>query len=254
MLHLAVISKRVQFFFNLLLALLTVYHLGKAVTSGQEVIVCPFCGAPYAGIVPHDVVHVKCKYCGGVILLPSHLSVVPRCPNHPDTVAVGLCSRCFRGVCKKCLYLHQVEGGRTYLCPTCTQARQTDQAWISIGMGAVISLFALLISAASFLLGVLFILIFSLPFIAYGLYILKRPLESFAPTVQEIEEGREARKEEGMISANAEFLYWKLWREYVRTMGVAGITILEKRIHDYMNQGLSKEEAIKKLSKIEKIY
>jgi hypothetical protein len=59
--------------------------------SGQEAIVCPFCGAPYAGVISHDAVHVKCKYCGGVVLLPSHLSVVPRCPNHPDTIAVGGC-------------------------------------------------------------------------------------------------------------------------------------------------------------------
>lgn len=213
---------------------------------------CPFCGAPYAGIVPSDVVHVKCKYCGGVILLPSHLSVVPRCLNHPDTVAVGLCSRCFQGVCKKCLYLHRLEGGRTYLCPTCMQARRSDQAWGTIGLGAAMFILALLFFAVSPLFGVFFILIFSLPFIAYGLYNLKRPLKSLAPTIQEIQETREARKEEGSISVDAESLYWRMWREYVRTMGAAGPTILERRIRAYMDKGLSLDEAIKKLVKTER--
>lgn len=222
--------------------------------SEQESIVCPFCGAPYADVVPHDVVHVKCKYCGGVILLPSHLSVVPRCPNHPDTIAVGLCSRCLQGFCKDCLHIQQLEGGRTYLCPKCMEGRRTDVAWGSIGIGPVMFFLALWGFTLSPLLGVFFILIFSVPFLAYGLYTLKRPLESLAPAIQEIQERREARKEEGMISADAESLYWRIWSQYVRTIGIAGPSILERRIHTYKNQGLSLEEAIKRIAKDERIY
>jgi len=227
--------------------------------SEQEAIVCPFCGAPYAGVVPLGVVHVKCKYCGGVVLLPSHLSVVPRCPNHPDTIAVGLCSNCIQGFCRECLHLHKVEGGSTYLCPRCLQGRRTDQAWVFIAIGAIGFLLALFSFATSFSVGafLLFVLFLSVPSIAYGIYILKRPLQFFAPTIQEIQEEREARRkereEEGVISAEAESLYWRVWSQYVRTIGLAGPTILERRIHDYMNQGFSKEEAIKKLARIERI-
>lgn len=221
--------------------------------SEQEAVVCPFCGAPYAGVVPHDVVDVKCKYCGGVILLPSHLSVVPRCPNHPDTIAVGLCSECLQGFCKDCLHLHEVEGGRIHLCPTCSEGRRTDQAWVLIAVGGIMSFIALLASVQSPAAGLFFILISSVPLIAYGLYLLKRPLQSSAPTIQEIQERRKAREEGGMISVDAEFLYWRIWADYVRGIGVAGPMILERRIRSYMNQGLSQEEAIKKLAKEEKI-
>jgi hypothetical protein len=74
-----------------------------------------------------------------------------------------------------------------------------------------------------------------------------------AATVQEIEEDKKVR-EEDVISVDAESLYWSVWREYVRTLGLSGPTILEKRIHDYMNQGLTMEEAIRRLAKTEKIY
>jgi hypothetical protein len=134
------------------------------------------------------------------------------------------------------------------------QTRRVDQAWISIAIGTFIFLFGLIILEVSILIDVFFILFFSAPFVFYGLYVLKHPLKSSAPSIQDIQERRVARKEEEMISVDAEFLYWGIWREYVRTIGAAGPAILERRLHDYMDQGLSKEEAIKKLAKIEKIY
>lgn len=221
--------------------------------SGGEAIICPFCGAPYSGTVPYDVVDIKCRYCGGRILLPSHLSVVPRCPNHPDTVAVGLCSQCSQQFCKNCLHVKQLEGGRTYLCTRCLRADEIDRAWISIAIGAVTFFFALVFLGSPASYGAIIFLIFSLPFIAYGIYVLMSRTYSSAQTVQEIEE-EAARKAEDMLPADVESLYWRLWGEYARTMRLSGPTILERRIHQYMSQGMSKEEAIRRLARIEKIY
>jgi DNA-directed RNA polymerase subunit RPC12/RpoP len=220
--------------------------------SGEEAIICPFCGAPYSGTVPYDVVDLKCRYCGGRILLPSHLSVVPRCPNHPDTVAVGLCSQCSQRLCKECLHVKQFEGGRTYLCTRCLQAREVDNAWASIAIGALMIFFALVFLSTPVSYGAIIFLLFSLPFIVYGVYILKSSKESSVQTVQEIEE-EAAREAENMLPADVESLYWRLWREYARTMGLGGPTILERRIHQYMSQGMSKEEAIRRLARNEKI-
>jgi hypothetical protein len=101
--------------------------------------------------------------------------------------------------------------------------------------------------------GILFLL-FSVPFIGYGIYVLKRPTMSSALTVQEIEEEKAALKAEDALPADVESLYWRAWREYVRTMGLNGPAMLERRIHDYMSQGISKEEAIRRLTRTEKIH
>jgi len=227
--------------------------VGSGEMSGQEAIMCPFCGAPYSGIIPIDVVDVKCRYCGGRILLPSHLSVVPRCPNHPDTIAVGLCSNCSHQFCKQCLHLQRLEGGRTYFCTQCLRARKIDSAWASIAVGAVVFFFALVFLGTPASYGAIIFLVFSLPFIAYGIYILTSSSESSAPSIQEMEKENAARRAEDIVSVDVESLYWGLWREYLRTIGVNGPMILERRIHEYMRQGLSKEEAIRRLARNEKI-
>lgn len=82
---------------------------------------------------------------------------------------------------------------------------------------------------------------------------MRRPTESSAQTVQEIEEEKAVRKAEDMLPAEVESLYWRVWREYVRTTGLNGPMFLERRIHDYIDQGMSKEEAIRRLARNEKI-
>ncbi len=117
-----------------------------------------------------------------------------------------------------------------------------------------VSLFAL--SVSIFLFFLLFI-VCSLPFIAGGLYVFSSLDSSsnlaVSSTLQQLEESAEERRLSGAASVDVESLYWRLWKEYVRGIGVNGPALLEKRIHDYMNDGLTLEEAIKRLTKFEKI-
>jgi len=88
-------------------------------------LVCPFCGALYRGSIPSDAVQVKCKYCGGVIVVPRLEGIVPRCPNHSDAFAIGLCNDCHRSFCERCLYILTVTGYdvNIYVCPNCLEKR-----------------------------------------------------------------------------------------------------------------------------------
>jgi hypothetical protein len=132
--------------------------------------------------------------------------------------------------------------------------RKIDQAWISIAFGALMFFFALIFlgTPASYGVTILFIVI-SLPFIAYGVYFLTSSAESSTPTIQEMEEENAARRAENMLPADVEKLYWRLRFEYARTMGLGGPTILERRIHEYEGQGVSREEAVRRLAKNEKV-
>ncbi len=225
--------------------------------SERDVLACPFCGAPYTEAIPRDVVNVKCKYCKSIILLPSNLSIVPRCPNHTDTIALGLCNRCMQAFCKKCLHYERRNGENIYLCSNCLESRKKDRAYGLIAVGVAmffVSLFAVSISIFLFL--VLFIVL-SLPFIAGGLYVFSS-LENtsnlaVSSNLQQLEESAEERRLLGAASVDVESLYWRLWKEYVRGIGVNGPALLEKRIHDYMKDGLTLEEAIKRLAKFERI-
>ncbi len=86
---------------------------------------CPFCGALYKGSIPADAVQVKCEYCGGIIVVPRLEGIVPRCPNHPDAFAIGLCNDCSRSFCERCLYILTVTGYdvNIYVCPSCLEKR-----------------------------------------------------------------------------------------------------------------------------------
>lgn len=81
---------------------------------------CPFCGAPHGESVPAGVVQVRCNYCGAEILVPPRLGgEVRRCPNHPDSLAVGLCNECGKSFCDQCLFLWETGHGKLHLCSKC---------------------------------------------------------------------------------------------------------------------------------------
>jgi hypothetical protein len=70
---------------------------------------CPFCGAPYRDVISTNVAQVKCEYCGGIFpISPSFKGVVPRCPNHPETFATGLCNDCGEHFCTQCLQIYNL--------------------------------------------------------------------------------------------------------------------------------------------------
>lgn len=215
----------------------------------RETIICPFCGAPYTDEVPHDAVQVKCKYCRGIILLPSYLSKVPRCPNHPGTIAMGFCNDCNQSFCKECLHMYRLEHGKIYICPNCLRSRQTEGVWVLVAIILGMLMLSLLGFGISLQMGIILILVFCMPFVAYALYRWRKPLKP--PTIQEIEQEKRTRAEQGMISSDAESLYMSLFHKYVKNFGVTGPMILDKKIYDYMKRGLLLEDAIKKLAKVE---
>jgi DNA-directed RNA polymerase subunit RPC12/RpoP len=99
-----------------------------------EALTCPFCGAPYKAIIPAGTIQVKCNYCGAAILVPPRLGgVVRQCPNHPDTLAVGICNDCGQSYCTRCLYAISIEGGKLHVCAKCYEKRRgMKTVWASI--------------------------------------------------------------------------------------------------------------------------
>ncbi|MEM2779327.1 MAG: hypothetical protein QW791_00430 [Candidatus Bathyarchaeia archaeon] len=96
--------------------------MGSDVTEAS--LVCPFCGALYRETIPAGTVQVKCRYCGATILVPPSLGgVVRRCPNHPETLAVGICNDCGQSFCTRCLYVLDIKSGRLYVCAECYRNR-----------------------------------------------------------------------------------------------------------------------------------
>lgn len=140
----------------------------------EEVLVCPFCGAPHRESIPVGVVQVKCHYCGAGIIVPPRLGgIVQRCPNHPETLAVGLCNDCGNSFCDRCLYIWQIKHGRLNICSSCFDSRNSMKsvgAILGIVMSVIFFLFFLFAvsrpsaSSGSSLAVVLFSAIFSLVF------------------------------------------------------------------------------------------
>jgi len=87
----------------------------------RQAFLCPLCNTPHNEELQPGTLQVKCKYCGGAILVPSRLSgLYIACPDHPESQSVGLCTSCGRSCCERCLYVMGGPPGATqYLCPQC---------------------------------------------------------------------------------------------------------------------------------------
>lgn len=112
-------------------------------------LVCPSCGAPYRETVPSGVMQVKCRYCGGVIVVPPLLHEGVRCcPNHPDRLATGKCNDCFESFCDECLRPFELKERYDttilYLCQGCLRERYENGAYKIIFAGIVLVLGAFL--------------------------------------------------------------------------------------------------------------
>jgi len=76
----------------------------------ETLLICPHCGAPYREAVPSGVVQVKCRYCGGMIIVePWTKETAPRCPNHPEKIANRECDDCRRDFCEDCLSVYKLK-------------------------------------------------------------------------------------------------------------------------------------------------
>lgn len=224
----------------------------ELVNRGREAFTCPFCGAPYRGAVPSDVVQVACKYCGGTILVPPELGgSVRRCPNHPDALAIGLCNDCGKNYCSHCLHIYTIEHARLYVCPNCLRARLNKQVKDLSLIAFILFLLGLSFLAISPLGVILWTIFLPIPMIAYVLYRMSHPAgkptvfdEMEAPTIYE---EKEALKKGAILDSGK--LYKKMLLEYsIRWGSISGKMMLNSRINAYLKKGFDREEAIRRVA------
>jgi len=215
---------------------------------------CPFCGAPHRDVIPSGTVQVKCKYCGGTILVPAQLGgAVWRCPNHPNVLAVGLCNDCSGSFCDGCLYLHEVKGGTLHLCPNCFRNRKEVEAAVLLIISVVDLLFGVLLilvpGLATFMGGVILL--------AFGFLAIAWSVRRFShfPKGVTLKDKREAlkREEESRKALGSEAsvheLYNVILRESQQSYGSQlGTTLLERKIDSYVHAGMTRSEAIRRVA------
>jgi hypothetical protein len=217
-------------------------------------IVCPLCGAPYRYIVSPDVAQVKCEYCGGIFSVPHSLEdTAPRCANHPEALAIGLCNDCGRNFCIQCLCTYNLTGheeATLYLCPECFRERQLKQANSWILAGSVSLVFCLLFALMIPIGGILLFLIISVPIMIYGLF--KRVTLPKVPSAYVEEENQltsKAEIPESTPEVDTGTLYDKMLYEYVMRFGPAGREMLENEIYTWVRcAGLDYKEAVCKVA------
>lgn len=207
----------------------------------HEAFVCPVCGAPYREVIPAGVVHVKCSYCGGIIVVPSS---APRCPNHPDTIADGFCNDCGQSYCRDCLSIYVVEGeddrGVLRLCSSCLKQRYLKKDEYLIPLGALFLIFGFFFLLFEPIFGILWIALFAVPVLAYGIY---RTRQAYGKAEVALERKPQKSSHE---------IYQGMLTEYTKSFGASsGSVLLENRLGSYMRDGLSREEAVRKLAEDE---
>jgi DNA-directed RNA polymerase subunit RPC12/RpoP len=212
----------------------------------EEAFLCPFCGAPYRELIPAGVVQVKCQYCGANVLVPPRLGgVVQRCPNHPESLAIGLCSKCGGGYCDRCLHILETQYGYFYICPFCFQERKKMQtaARLFVGLFSIFFLFLFFLTGAVALGFYSAVLILT----AIGIFLANPSL----PTVHERIVMTEAKQKMAKSLTEKE-LYEKMLDTYISMYGTGhGKWLLEKKINSHTKLGISREEAIRKIAKWE---
>ncbi len=209
----------------------------------EKTFTCPFCGAPYRKYIPAGAVQVKCQYCGGTVPIPPRLGDLAKCcPNHPETLAMGLCLDCSKSVCDRCLHVVEDRGGSHLVCPSCLKIRRENHALATRFVGALSLLFGLVL-----LLGVS-----STPLALYGIILLcLSPFAFFWPFAEShtIFEKRQALS--GISAQPMEELYGRLVDRYERVYG--GRKELKRIINVYIKYGLNREDATRKIAREEGI-
>jgi hypothetical protein len=211
----------------------------------RQALTCPICGAPYRRAVPSGVAQVRCSYCGAAILVPTN---APRCPNHPDLMATAVCNDCGGNFCRNCLTPFEVgedgERGVLQLCSNCLSERHSKRAEEIVWGGFLLLLFGLFSMLIDPILGILFIALLAAPIIVYGLHSVRSSYAAGAIASGEYEAVRKQKQ----YRATQE-MYQDTLTEFVKSFGVVrGSIMLENRIKAYMQEGLSKEEAIRRLA------
>lgn len=220
--------------------------------EGKRLFICTFCGAPQRMIISPGTMQVNCQYCGGLILVPPWMGgKTPRCVNHPERLAVGICNDCGRNFCPECLRVYHLETRDTeatlYLDTACLRKRYAGKANKGIWGGILLLAFGILSAISSLGVGILFI-IFAWGIMAYS--VLKRREKPTEPTVDKVLIERERIEADPALreSVDVEKLYDELLTRYVHRWGARiGTAFLREDIRAYLRQGVSFSEAIKKI-------
>ncbi len=211
-------------------------------------LMCPVCGAPYRKVVPVGVVQVRCTYCGATVAIPSGL---PRCPNHPDTVAASFCSDCRRSYCRDCLSSYTLKGesesGYLYLCPDCLRLRYLERSNRVVLFGVLFLALGLFVMLSNVVLGAFMIAVLAAPAFVYTLYkhrLYRGDTQSQVALAKALVQRRSQR--------TSQEIYQNMLVEYTKYLGPVHASIrLENRVQSYMKDGFSREEAVRRVAKDE---
>jgi len=235
----------------------------------KEVFLCPFCGAPYRELIPAGTVQVKCRYCGATVLVPPRLGgALQRCPNHPESLAVGACNGCAGNFCGDCLFLvdmlqYQQQLSRySYFCSKCIKEKRL-KGWSTRNQEAYV---AAMLLAYLFTIPILFFspaagFVFFILFIAMIAAVASSGEKFSWPTMRMVTEKMaelNARAENIKASIGAEELenlYTKIsvgtepfaLDAYSRPIARPEQS-LKNKVEEYMSMGLNRKEAILKLA------
>ena len=225
----------------------------------EKGLACPFCSAPQRDVVPSDAAQVKCEYCGSIFPVSPYLKdTISRCPNHPEAFATGLCNDCGGNFCMRCLYEYELKtegaSARLYLCSKCLRGRHLKQAnaYVLIGLLVLSAEILVLVSPVQEMiaLGTLFVLLFSIPFIAYGLY--KRSSLQEEPSVYDEKESISKSKEVSELAQDidVDVLYGKMLGKYMMRWGAINAKeMLDSEIYAHIRHGLDYNEAVRRVAR-----
>ena len=225
-----------------------------------KAVTCPFCGAPYRKFIPSNALQLKCTYCGGIFLVPQEISGrLPKCFNHDDRLAIGLCNDCGENFCSECLYIYDLQTRDTeatlHLCLECLTKRHRKEAdsflYASVFFLLFGGIYALMTVPIGLLGGIFVAIIFLILGIAMALYGFSRKSElPHELTIKDVREEHEIMKTEfaGMEEVDATELYNELLKKYINHWGLdTGTDLLDKEISAYLRHGTDFEEAVRKI-------
>jgi hypothetical protein len=226
----------------------------------NDTLTCPYCGAPHRDKIPQGTIQVKCKYCGGNIMVPTFFGgVIQRCTNHSEILAVGLCNDCGQSYCDNCLSRQKVEDGTLFLCPTCRSKREDRKTISLLSMGLFVFIMGMFFAFAvpvpqNIVIGAFLFVFLASPFLIWGIYRMFTP--PHVDTLKAIRERGKQQEEEPMTitieKAPPSLVYDRLLNKYLRIYDPkVAYDALERRIQLYRLSGMSRSEAVRKIAEEE---
>ncbi|MEM3459318.1 MAG: hypothetical protein QXN36_07260 [Candidatus Bathyarchaeia archaeon] len=225
-----------------------------------KAVTCPFCGAPYRKFIPPNTLQLECTYCRGIFLVPPEISGgLPKCFNHGERLAIGLCNDCGGNFCSECLYIYNLQTSDAeatlHLCLECLAKRHRKEA-DSFIYASVFFLFfggiaALMTVSTGLLDGIFVTILFFILGTAMALYgFLKRSELPHELTINDVRGEHKRMKTEftSMEEIDATELYNELLKKYINHWGLdTGTDLLDKEISAYLRHGADFEEAVRKI-------